>query len=101
MSIRYWISWFQPGEDYRPLTFPPNEAIRGWWCSGYTDTQSVLCAVVDAKSEKEAEDAILMDWPDLYEWRFIEIKPNGWVPGDRFPPSDWMVERLTKSSMPH
>lgn len=91
---RFWISWSQPGDDYRPLTFPPNEAICGWWCSGSGERGVSLCAVVDAVTQTEAENAILKDWPDLYEWRFCEPKKNGWIPGDRFPPSEWMKARL-------
>lgn len=91
---RFWISWIQPGDDFRPLTFPPNESVCGWWRSGEIGEMSTLCAVVDAESENAAEDAILKDWPEVFEWRFCEPKSVGWVPGDRFPPSDWMVARL-------
>jgi hypothetical protein len=28
------------------------------------------------------------------------LKTPDWIPGDRFPPSDWMTSRLSKPSMP-
>jgi hypothetical protein len=47
----YWISWVQPTNDYRPLAYPPHEAILGWWCSGYAEDGATLCAMVTAESE--------------------------------------------------
>lgn len=31
----YWISWVQPGDDVRPLHYPPGERVLGWWSTGY------------------------------------------------------------------
>lgn len=96
---RFWISWACTSEDYRPLTFPPHEAIRGWWCSGYDDN-AILCAVVDAENEGEAMKAVYREWPEAeaytqeFDWRFIARRDRDWKPGNRFPPSEWMVERL-------
>jgi hypothetical protein len=92
---RWWVSWYQPTEDYRPLHDPPCEAVRGWWCSGETETGSfTLCAVVDAPDEQGVKDAVYEDWPEAVVYRFITEKPNDFTPGDRFPLSDWMIPRI-------
>lgn len=91
---RYWLSWVQPSEDERPLTYPPNALIRGWWCSGFTDDGATLCAVVDAESEREAKRAVREDWPEAKDWRFIEKVADDFVPSSRFPAEEWMVPRL-------
>lgn len=61
---RFWVSWYQPTEDYRPRTYPPNSAILGWWCSGDSPQGATLCAVVQAKSKIEVIKQIKADWPD-------------------------------------
>ena len=98
--MRFWISWVQPTEDHRPLHYPPGEAILGWWCSGEdcATNNSMLCAVVEAASEKQAKRVILKEWPEAgnVEWRFVEERGDDWLPGDRFPLSDWMKPRFTK-----
>lgn len=99
--MRFWISWHQPGDDYRPLTYPPNESVLGWWCSGYTGggELSTLVALVEARSEDAAKAAILHDWPDAGDWRFCIERDNEWLPSDRFPiDQDWMRERLQTAS---
>jgi len=92
---RFWVSWVQTTQDFRPLSDPPNIRILGWWCSGIVSPKYNLCAVVEAESVDAAHEAVLIDWPESDEWRFIEEKPKDWLPGDRFPLSDWMVERFT------
>lgn len=95
---RFWVSWIESEEDFRPLTYPPNEAIIGWWCSGYTEkNEATLCACVDAENQTAALEAIDRDWPGKKVWRFLEFRPSDWVPGDRFPLSDWMSERFKVS----
>lgn len=96
--MRWWMSFYFAGDDHRPLTYPPNKAILGWWCSGYGPSdEAALCILVSANSEDEAKAAIAKDWPEaatVSEWRFCEPRPDGWVPNDRFPPSTWMAERM-------
>jgi hypothetical protein len=97
---RFWASWLQPTEDYRAVTFPPNEAIIGYWCSGYAsgandEAVPILCAVVDAADEEAAAEAVKKDWPEWPEWRFIEPRHPDFKPGDRFPiESEWMQKRF-------
>jgi hypothetical protein len=91
---RFWISWWQPGEDHRPLGYPPNESILGWWCSGSRDAgpdrqERSVCAVVKAASEYDARMAVLRDWPEATDWRFCNEEADDYRPGDRFPLSDW------------
>lgn len=94
--MRFWISWVQTTDDFRPLTDPPNKAILGWWCSGYTDRGATLCAAVEAASEGSAEQAVMIDWPEAAgEWRFCERVEDNFRPSDRFPIGrDWMKERF-------
>ena len=93
--MRFWLSWYEESEDYRPLTFPPNEAILGWWCSGYcSDDSSTIVALVEAGSEEAAWKAVRLDWPEAVRERFCEAREDSYLPGDRFPLSDWMKERI-------
>lgn len=102
--MRFWISWIQRTADYRPLTFPPNAAILGYWCSGYDgDDYAVMCAAVDAEDATKACIAIFEDWPEAKDdmlangWRlFQHDKDDDWRPSDRFPLSDWMEERFNE-----
>jgi len=93
----YWISWYQPTDDYRPLTYPPNEGVLGWWCSGETDNAYTLCAWVQAANEVEAKNIIKLDWPEAERWRFCE-KKDSIEPSDRFPLEEWMEERFASAS---
>lgn len=102
---KFWISCVQPTDDHRPLTYPPNEQVLGWWCSGYDhDDMPIVCACVvgigESIEEREdsAEAAILSDWPEAVTtpWRFFdEVKPD-FRPNDRFVMEDWMLERFGK-----
>ena len=89
---RFWMSWFVSDEDYRPLTYPPNEAIRGWWCTGETDSGAhTICGVVDAPDQDQAWAAVEQDWPGI-EHRF-DGECSRWPPSDRFPLADWVRGR--------
>lgn len=86
---RFWVSWYQPGEDWRPI-YPDGHGrpFDGrYWKSGErcSDDATTVCAVVDAESEDDAKDAIQVFWPEAGEWRFCEEKAMDWTPGDRFP----------------
>ena len=104
---RFWVSWVCEEEDYRPLAYPPNPRILGWWCSGEdANGNTVLCAAVEARDEEAARDAIYADWPeaerttDTIGWRiFGEIETPDWRPGDRFPLSDWMISRFDSDTI--
>lgn len=94
--MRFWISWEERSEDYRPLTDPPEAAIIGWWCSGKAGdgSFSTICAWVEADSEEAAQSTIVRDWPgDDRVWRFVNAVADDWRPGDRFPLSDWSKKR--------
>lgn len=98
--MRFWISWVQRTEDYRPLTDPPNRAILGWWCSGYdADDNAVLCAAVEARDALQASVLVFADWPEaMHEtWRFHKPVAAEWRPSDRFPLKPWMIERFCDS----
>lgn len=90
----YWISWQQPTDDYRPLTYPPNESVLGWWCTGYdSKDRATLCAWVCAETVEGARAAVSKDWPEAVHGRFCEESQHVTLSG-RFPQSDWMVPRL-------
>ena len=89
-----WISWHQPTKDHRPLSYPPHEAILGWWCSGYDSNDvATLCALVAAKDERTARAAVKKEWPEATRWRFCEARETAHL-GDRFRPHGWMLERM-------
>ena len=102
--LNYWISWIQPTEDNRPLTYPPNEGVLGWWCTGQGEDYWTMCAMVRAENKEQAEQAIFKDWPEAEEnkgldgdWRIFDEDVTLEL-GDRFPLSDWMEERFEKAS---
>lgn len=92
--MRFWLSWHQPGEDFRPLAYPPNAAILGWWLSGRdANDVATLCALVTAEDETAAKQAVRIDWPEAERWRFCNQVADDFLPGDRFPLKPWMKER--------
>lgn len=94
---RYWISWWQPGHDPRPLHFPPkDERVLGWWRTGTDGERTAICALVKADVSDTALAAVEMDWPESRraEVRFIDPQHPKWMPGDRFPLADWMLRRI-------
>ncbi len=93
----WWVSWYQPTEDHRPLSFPPNEGVMGWWCSGDSGDSSVLVAQVKAENESEAKNVVNQDWPEAFTWRFCR-ETSSEEPGGRFQLSDWMKERFEKEN---
>lgn len=99
MSLQ-WISWHQPTDDWGPLSYPPNAAVLGVWCSGYTgdditgDDIAILCALVIADSEDAAKAAVRVDWPEACDWRFCNKRPDTNL-GDRFTfDDDWSRSRV-------
>ena len=99
LVTRFWVSWVQRSDDYRPLGYPPHEPVLGWWCSGYDSADNAtLCALIEAADEKAAEEVIKKEWPEWTEWRFIEPRENDHRPGDRFPLSDWMEARINSQN---
>jgi hypothetical protein len=97
---RYWVSWYQPTDDFRPVVFPPTHGILGWWCSGYdSDDTPILVALVEAEDEEMAEDALIRNWPETegIEFRFFDQKESDYLPGDRFPLPDWSPLKKGKS----
>lgn len=98
MSKYRWISWVQPTEDYRPLSYPPGQNVLGWWKTGEsTNGHAILVAQIKAVSEEDGEAVILKEWPEATDWRF-NIKCTAVPPGDRFPLQDWMVGRYRKEN---
>jgi hypothetical protein len=95
-----WLSWVCKEDDYRPISFPPNESILGWWCSGYDgDDNAIICALVKCEDEESAAAAIQKDWPEFDgNWRFISDFESNTL-SDRFRASDWSAERLTKNGI--
>lgn len=95
---RFWLSWYETSQDYRPINAPPNRAVLAWWCSGASGTNvPTLVALVEAEDESTAKTAIAVDWPPAEErvWRFCDEVAFDWRPGDRFPiDKPWELERV-------
>jgi hypothetical protein len=93
---RFWLSWIQPTPDYRPVMDPPNDAVLGWWCTGFDSNDSaILCAGVQASTPSAAKKAIAMDWPEaeIAVWRFCDVIEPPFKLSDRFPLKGWAKER--------
>jgi hypothetical protein len=82
---RWWISWVD-SDDARPLLRPSDPAIVGLWISGeYADGTSVtICALIEADA-RDVMAIVHRYWPEVAALRFCLEKPNGWIPGHRFP----------------
>lgn len=94
------ISWYQHTEDYRPLTFPPNEDVLSWWCSGYSDDGAIIVAYVTGVDEASALSAVQKDWPEMTadnDLRFLN-QATHYVDSGRFPIPDWGEERVVSWS---
>lgn len=84
----FWVSWNQPGEDFRPVYDPKKESEpfgHRYWCSGEGEGYFTMCAMVAAEDEADAKRRVRKYWPEAKVWRFCDEKPAGWDPGDRFP----------------
>lgn len=93
MSI-YWVSWYQPTQDFRPISFPPNKNILGWWKTGEDiSNESILVAIVDATSIDHVKAIVHIDWPEVTNWRFIDKRKTLYL-NDRFILTGWMIERI-------
>ena len=82
---KWWVRWYTLGDDSRPVTFPtPIE----WWCSGYSDTHAINCAIVFADTEPGVEAELKANgWPECDGLDFCEPKADDWRPNaGRFPP---------------
>ena len=93
--MRYWVSWVESEEDYRPITWPPPSAVKGYWCSGYdADEAPIVCAVIDAENEEQLREILEKDWrPVEGDLRFVNEKADDFKPGDRFPIPGWAKDR--------
>lgn len=93
---RFWVSWYQPGPDYRPEKWPMDPAFIGYWCSGSGEDKDgndnfSLCALIDGESEEAVRANIAAHWkeyPDAEERFFNEVAADH-LPNDRFPLPDW------------
>ena len=83
----FWVSWYQPTDDYRPLPVPPKSIVKGYWCTGCRDADaaSTMVAWVRAEDAACAMARIKEYWPEAAEWRFCDERAEGWQPNERFP----------------
>lgn len=92
---RFWVSWVQRTNDYRPIGYPPHKPVLGWWCSGYdSQDNAILVALVEVKDEEDAQKVVSKEWPEWDGWRFIDEVDSDFKPSNRFQLSDWMKERI-------
>lgn len=89
-ATRWWVSWYEPGEDYRPAVWPLPRSVLGYWCSGWTDDKAALCAWVEADTAEQTWEILTACWPsECPDRRFERQHPD--APGSRFPPPKWAV----------
>lgn len=82
---KWWVRWYIEGDDSRPVTFPtPVE----WWCTGYSDTHSINCAIVHADDENGCVDVLRANgWPECDSLDSCAEVEADWRPiACRFPP---------------
>lgn len=83
MSNKKWTRyrWHQPGDDYRPITFPPPGP---WWCSGMGDGYSILVAFLP-EGVTPSDPGL---WPEAEE---VEACSDHDAPefSERFPQPKW------------
>lgn len=97
MPKLYWTSWIQPTKDTRPLGYPPNPNVLGWWKTGtrLPDQSGVLCAMVKANTPEDARGFVKVDWPEADEWRFTD-QIHTTTLSDRFEIKPWMHKRMSE-----
>lgn len=86
----YWVSWYCPAELYGKF-----ELHSPWWVSGEdAEGRYTICAAIKAGSDDGARETIYEcydDRPSSIEFRFVEERPDDWLPfNDRFPQAGWM-----------
>lgn len=99
---RFWVSFYFLDSDYRPIGWPPEPGILGYWDSGTRceDGATTLVIWLEAENAEKAKELLGSDkcWPEVaqgVEWRFFEERDLDWRPNDRFPLAAWSKERLT------
>lgn len=105
---QFWCSWREVTKDYRPITFPPNDNVLGWWMTGeecgppdFVRQAVNICAFILGKDEDDVRASIKKDWPEFDgEFRFIDQYKLGSLPGNRFLMDDWMRERFKNLEKP-
>ena len=83
---KWWVRWYTEGMDSRPVAAPtPIE----WWCTGYSDTHSINCAIVHGEDEADCIRVLQVHgWPECEELDSCEEVDMDWRPNSgRFPPS--------------
>lgn len=84
----YWLSW-QHREKLGSY-----ELHWPWWVSGHGDGYNCLCAAIVARDEDAVREVVYDCYdarPDHIEFRFIEERPDDFVPySDRFRWQSWM-----------
>lgn len=84
---RWWCRWYEGNDDE---THPTTDGLLGIWVSGVCadGSYAVMCALVEAETQGEAEALIEGIAINFREWSFCDEKPADWTPGDRFPMED-------------
>lgn len=82
---RFWASWWSGYYATEGCTEPPFQI----WESGHRNRhdgkdEMSFCAVLDATSEVEIEEAVRRHFPDA-EMRFCTQQDADFIPSDRFP----------------
>lgn len=82
--LRFWVSWYHE-EPFGELKLEFPWWTTGWRCSDYADT---ICAAVIAPTQEGAEEIIYKACefrPEVIEFRFVDSKPDDWIPfNERF-----------------
>ena len=90
---RFWVSWFGCWETLGKFTL-----YTPWWESGYTFEETerqCICAAIKARDEDHVREIVIGSYddpPGVFEFRFVEPRPDDWSPyTERFPEAEWMA----------
>lgn len=77
---RYLVSWWADS-----VLDPELVPFRYWWSGQrFGKPSHSVVALIDSDTESNVWKQVVQWFPDAH-YRFISGKPDGWLPGDRFP----------------
>lgn len=79
--------------DCRPI-YDPSKGERPppWWCTGWGEDYSIVCAIVEGVDQDAAEERLLALWPEASHIDATEHDLDFYPKSDRFPAPTWTTD---------